>query len=70
MAKVFERHVYETHWVDKYNNIIPYDKMHYTYLRNSYLLALRTTNRKSHIPYLLAELERKGFKESNPEWFI
>ena len=60
----------EFYWLDRYSNPILYSEMEDSYLRNSYFLALRTDNRKRHIPYLLAELEQRGYKQSNPEWFL
>jgi hypothetical protein len=60
----------ELYWLDQYSNPILYSEMDDKHLRNSYFLALRTNNRKRHIPYLLEELERRGYKQSNPEWFI
>lgn len=60
----------ELYWLNRNGKAILYSEMDDKHLRNSYFLALRTNNRKVHIPYLLAELERRGFKQSNPEWFL
>jgi hypothetical protein len=70
MSSVFDPVFIELYWLDNYNNRILYSEMDDKHLRNSYFLALRTNNRKHHIPYLLEELERRGYKQSNPEWFI
>jgi hypothetical protein len=60
----------ELYWLDRYSNPILYSEMEDSHLCNSYFLALRTDNRKRHIPYLIEELEQRGYKQSNPEWFI
>jgi hypothetical protein len=70
MSSVFDPVNIELYWLDRYNNSILYSEMDDSHLRNSYFLALRTNNRKHHIPYLLEELEQRGYKQSNPEWFI
>jgi hypothetical protein len=58
------------YWFDRSNDPILYSEMDDSHLRNAYFLALRTDNRKRYIPYLLEELERRGYKQSNPEWFL
>jgi hypothetical protein len=70
MSSVFDPVNIELYWLDRHNNAILYSEMDDSHLRNSYFLALRINNRKHHIPYLLEELERRGYKQSNPEWFI
>jgi hypothetical protein len=70
MSIVFDPVSIELYWLDCHNNPILYCEMDDKHLRNAYFLALRTNNRKRHIPYLLEELERRGYKQSNPEWFI
>ncbi len=70
MSSVFDPVNIKLCWLNRHNNSILYSEMDDSHLRNSYFLALRTNNRKHHIPYLLEELERRGYKQSNPEWFI
>ena len=58
------------YWTDKSLNPIAYSDMDDSHLRNAYFLALRADSRKVHIRYLLKELERRDYKQSNPEWFL
>jgi hypothetical protein len=70
MSSVFDPVSIDLYWLDRHSNPVLYSEMDDNYLRNSYFLALRINNRKRHIPYLIEELERRGYKQSNPEWFI
>ena len=59
-----------SYWVTNHGATLPYDCMGNTHLINSFNLAVRTPSRRKHVPYLILELEKRGFKKSNPEWFI
>ncbi len=58
------------YWVDIDLDLIKYTDMDNRYLRNSYLLARRTSSRINHIPYLAQELINRGFDKTEPELFI
>jgi thymidylate synthase len=56
----------ERYWFDTSE----YAKMDIRFLKAYIRWTKETGSHIDYLPYLIEELERRGYKRSNPEWFI